>query len=695
MKVQPHLGREIEIEELPEQVAYATYHPSDIRNLSKPAVSIQRNKQIVLDVKKCLEETLEKPVEASMVNHELVVGFDTEFMPETGEVITVSLSDCDTYSIDDKEDIDGGLRRVPTRMQMPAILAAHFAHVDIDSLCTLDSTTPAWLKGENLRCTFILAHMQNENLPQKYHYGVEDVLCRLYRAPNWKDETEVVNPADPTSWGLEKRKRRCGYDAWAALKIYQHPLIQQVVKDSPFVVHWQHRMMMTYHRMKYTGMIIDKRVFEEMRQEMVPQEEALRKSLEAEILDRYYIPEFQLSNNNALRELIYKHMKMPQIKKSQSGLWSVDADALEDMKSEPLIGKILEWRHMSKILTQWYGVNARPSSIPLQERVTWSGDLGHIPVNLGVGQTATLRRQSNSPNVQNWTKKVRKAVTSRFGKEGRLIWSDYEKLEVFLLADEIKCEKLKDYFMNKGGYLGIGSQLMGMNITKESDHYRATKATVLAANYYAKPMTIANQLFYKAGVRYSQDFAEVKWKSEHYRKSKQLLERYYMMFPKIPAWFEEVRRELLKNQGVTNRFGHIRHLPCPNGDNTPGFNRLLTQAINFKIQSVAGLVTGIAAVAIEDYIVDKYLNDEWQTYHKHLMDVYYAKDISQYKKVPYLYNEVHDELDIDCPLEYIDEMKQSIEILMTSYVKKVLQQQDSTFDAHLAVEMSVGEHWYV
>lgn len=718
-KVAQHLGRVIDISELPEVIAYATYHPEEQREMKKAMQAIQKGMRLSLDIKKTQWEELKKP-ERSYDLSSTIYGFDTEF--DDDGVWTLSFADKKSYTIVDKEDgshtvdklVSGWTHSVGNSTQ----IIAHYAQVDLDSLVRLGIAEERWLKGEDIYDTFVLANLQNENLVRKGNYGIEDVLCRLYRSPDWKQETSVLDPSKPGSWGYDKRVKRCGYDAWGAFKIYSHPSIQNVITRSPFVVKWLHRMIPTYHRMKYTGVAVNRTKFDMLHDQSAATEAQVGPPLERFIKQEYNWPEFSLTNNNHLSSLLYDDDKMnfPIMKRTKTGQPSTDADALDDFAgTSELIADLLVWRSANKLMSTWYGKSKKTNSksIPLYERVYWNSEGGgYLPVNLGVGQTTTGRRQSNAPNMQNWAKPTRQIVTSRFGEKGKLIWADFEKLEVFLLADELKSTKMLEYFLERGGYLGISRDLMGVNITKyievngekvEHPNYRATKATALAANYYAKPFTIANQLYYKTGVRFSDDYGSVpfkeKFKTEHYLRSERILQTYYHMFPELPDWFERVKQELLTTQQVVNRFGQVRHLPCPMGERTPGFNHLLNQAINYKIQSVAGMVTGIAAVLMEGYVVNDYW-DSYQSFHEHLYTqhkflVAGNYDRSEWKHSPYLCNEVHDELMVDSPIEEVSRMTEIMNHVMTVSTKGVLKQGDPTFDAHLAVEMEQGQFWHV
>lgn len=692
LTIPPHLGREIDIPELPEQVAYATFHPKEQREGKYPFMdAIQKGLRLKADIQKLNSVELEKPHEGTVDYGTEVVGLDTEF--DDDKVWTIAASTHQEYCVADIEEgntLSGAIVELKT-------IAAHYCQAEIDSFVRMGECREEWLQGKDILDTFVLANMQNENLQRKYYYGVEDVLTRLYRAPNWKHETEVDDPAKPGTWGLERRKKRCGYDAWATYQIIKHPSIQAILTSAAWVTEWVHRMIPTYHRMKYVGVMVDRQVFDRLHDEYQSVELTLGVRLSEHIRKKYEWPEFELTNNNHLSSLLYEEDKLdlPVLKRTKSGAPSTDAEALDNYIGDPFIVDLLTWRKANKLMSTWYGKESKANSIPLYERIQWQDDgYGFLPVNLGVGQTSTLRRQSNAPNMQNWGKETRQIITSRFKDNGSLVWSDYEKLEIFVLADEIRSTKLLDYFINRGGYLGLASDLMGVTVTSKDANYRATKSVVLGANYNSSPFVVANTLYYKAGVRFSDDFPDKRFKSEHYERSRELLDNYFHMFPEIQVFFQKTKQELLQKGGVHNRFGQFRHLPCPYGENTPGFKHLWNTAINFKIQSVAGFITGIAAVLLEEQFL---LNSKmsYLQYHDYLMCLNKKSNwIEFWLEIPYVCNEVHDELLVDTPTLQLDETRDIMKQVMTKDVLTILKKGDPTFNVHLDIEMEHGRYWH-
>jgi len=188
MRVTHQLGREITIPEIPEQIAFATYHPQDTRDWRKAMRSIQNNFQIVRDVRKTQEKVLKKPVETVTVGLG-VVGFDSEFDDDV--VWTTARANTNSYVV---ADVEEEYEPLGQSILPENTLVAHYIQVDLDTLVRINAATEDWLQGKRIYDTFVLSHIQNENLPMQYHYGVEDCLTRFYRAPNWKAETAVLDP---------------------------------------------------------------------------------------------------------------------------------------------------------------------------------------------------------------------------------------------------------------------------------------------------------------------------------------------------------------------------------------------------------------------------------------------------------------------------------------------------------------------
>jgi DNA polymerase I-like protein with 3'-5' exonuclease and polymerase domains len=142
------------------------------------------------------------------------------------------------------------------------------------------------------------------------------------------------------------------------------------------------------------------------------------------------------------------------------------------------------------------------------------------------------------------------------------------------------------------------------------------------------------------------------------------------------------KQYLLDHGYVVSKIGQVRHLPH-DGPDTPGFGRLVNQAINFPIQSLAAAVTGSALLDCEAAFCAEY-DISLVEYHDRLM----RKD---WPLMPLITNEVHDNLVFDMPDRRRDFAVRLIKECMES--AKTLKGLLPGFSAPLKVDTKLGPHW--
>lgn len=283
--------------------------------------------------------------------------------------------------------------------------------------------------------------------------------------------------------------------------------------------------------------------------------------------------------------------------------------------------------------------------------------------------------------MQNWPPDMRKMIVSRY-PDGSILEFDYKSLEVFLLAFEAGDDKLYDYFANKGGYIAVAKEMWGTEVVKGSQEYRATKSIILGTNYNMQTKLMAENLWYM-DVRFSDNY------EQHTTKVDILRNRYLDMFPGIRPFMEKQKQYLIRHQCAVTRTGRRRHLLLPQGRQTPGFGRLVNQAINFPIQGLAADVTGSALLDSEGLICAEsgltlldyhklVLNKDWNTKH-----------------VPLIVNEVHDSLVFDLPWSPEDSRTRSLTIKLKGVIEavKTLRELCPSFTLTLKAETKLGRTW--
>jgi DNA polymerase I-like protein with 3'-5' exonuclease and polymerase domains len=175
--------------------------------------------------------------------------------------------------------------------------------------------------------------------------------------------------------------------------------------------------------------------------------------------------------------------------------------------------------------------------------------------------------------------------------------------------------------------------------------------------------------------------------SEDYKKHVQITGEYRTQivraFKGLQRYWEKQKLLLERDGQIVAPDGYIRHLPH-HGKGTPGYWKLINQAINFPVQHLASMVTGCAMIDCEQVLLAEYgwSYVEWQTQLR--------CNLGNPNRVPTLINEVHDELTWDIPVgsdEYIDI------ILETMARPPTLSKLIPDFDIKLKIEPSIADRW--
>ncbi|MDE1839850.1 MAG: hypothetical protein KGH87_08025, partial [Thaumarchaeota archaeon] len=128
----------------------------------------------------------------------------------------------------------------------------------------------------------------------------------------------------------------------------------------------------------------------------------------------------------------------------------------------------------------------------------------------------------------------------------------------------------------------------------------------------------------------------------------------------------------------------VRHMPVPQGEDTPGFGHFLNSAYNIPIQSLASDVTGSAIIDVEEALCNEYGISAVEM-HKGLLS-------HEWPEMPLLINEVHDELVFDVPPMVNQE--QSTELIL-EMMKSVptLRRVCPAFTLELGIEHLIAPTW--
>ena len=410
-----------------------------------------------------------------------------------------------------------------------------------------------------------------------------------------------------------------------------------------------HQIAMSLHRMGLAGAAVNKKTYSDLSKQWAREAAQLNDKLTKQAL-MAGMTQFSATNDDHVREMIYQRMGYPVLVKTKKDKSSaIDKPTLKRLMNEHKESQFIEdfiaFNSVDKLLSTWIGKedrkkNARKSVGELIEPIPGNSKLGlmhcwAIPLKARTGRRASGGVEEDDPegrNMQNWPSPAKKMIVSRW-KGGKIAVGDFSKLEMVIMGWRAEDEKLLDYFLNGAGYIGIAKEFWGQEVAADSQMYKVTKCIVLGLNYNMKAWHLAMDLWYKVGFKFSEDW------DEHFKQTSKARKRYLRMFPGLAGYIRDRLWEVREDQRVVSPSGRVRHLPH-HGPDSEGYWHVENSAVNQPIQSTASDITGSALVDYEEALLHehKLTYAEW---HLALLERPWDPPCSP------VFNEVHDELDID------------------------------------------------
>jgi DNA polymerase I-like protein with 3'-5' exonuclease and polymerase domains len=649
-------GTLLSFEEHPRIPVYATFAVADCLGASTHYRAL-----LLQDFTRLSWPVVEWPQQGTVSGD--VVGLDSEYTP----------SDVLCFGIADKMQATQ-IACVDTNTLVPAkTIVGQNIFVDLDAAMRCGwELKDEWLRGVNLLDSYLLARMTDENRG-KGAYNVETLLQSAYNVKGWKHKTDAISESDPTQWGPDLMHERVRLDAWASVLVadYFHAVARGPVQLT-------HRIASVLHRIRLAGVALDLQrldaVSGELQSARTRSRDLLCKAAFAEGMT-----EFEPTNDGHLRELLFKKLLLPVIEKTENGAPSVAKTTLTAYRDIPVVQLLSEFNEADKTLQTLTG---EKGILPNVTGTYSAGETSyyHVPVNINPLTTRTARRSSSSPNMQNWKPEMQRLVRSRF-PGGKILNLDYSSLEPCILGWVAQDDKYLHYFQSGKGYVGVAKEIFGQVIEKGTPHYKAIKGVVLGSNYGSGPKKVASQLWNATpSVRLSEDY------EKHVEEVASLRTKYLRAFPGIQRYMYARREELLRNGCVRSLTGRVRHMPVPQGQETPGFGHFLNAAYNFPIQSLASEVTGSAMIDCEAALLTEF-GLSYRAYHHALLR-------REWPQMPILVNEVHDELVFDIPALSPEQERRCVELIVERMCKvPTLRTVCPKFTLELKVSHVLAETW--
>ncbi len=392
--------------------------------------------------------------------------------------------------------------------------------------------------------------------------------------------------------------------------------------------------------MEINGIKVDKNYLEELSNKF----ENKIKKIEKEIYSLAK-KEFNIGSTKQLGEIIYNKLKIANLKKTKKGSLATSATILENLafKGHKFPSLVLDWRQLSKLKNTYTDA--------LQDHINLNTNRVHSSFLLAA--TNTGRLASSDPNLQNIPiktedgREIRKAFIPE--KDNILISSDYNQIEMRILADMANVKELKKAFTNKEDIHSLtASQVFNVDIKKVNENLRRKAKTINFGIIYgitqyglAKQISVSNE------------------------EASEFINSYFKKFPEIRDYMQSTVKFCRKNGYVNNIFGRRIHL---RGINDKNFNVRSFQeraAINAPIQSSAADIIRIAMIKIKELIDSKKFYD--------------AKILLQ----------IHDELVFEC--------SKTNQVAVKKIVKKTMESISSSeyhmFSIPLDVNVNSGNNW--
>ena len=276
---------------------------------------------------------------------------------------------------------------------------------------------------------------------------------------------------------------------------------------------------------------------------------------------------FNIGSPKQLGEILFGKMQLPGGRKTATGAWSTDSDALEDLAGQgvELARRVLDWRQLAKLRSTY--TEALPNFInPRTHRVHTS---------YAMASTSTGRLSSTDPNLQNIpvrTEEGRRIRTAFIAKLGhRLVSADYSQIELRVLAHVADIPQLKKAFADGLDIHAMtASEMFNVPIAgMDPSVRRRAKAINFGIIYGISAFGLANQL------------------SISREEAGEYIRTYFKRFPGIKDYMETTKA-FARNKGfVETVFGRRMHFPRITSSNPSERAFLERASINAPIQGSA------------------------------------------------------------------------------------------------------------
>ena len=287
---------------------------------------------------------------------------------------------------------------------------------------------------------------------------------------------------------------------------------------------------------------------------------------------------FNIASPKQVAHILFEKLeiKPPRKGKTKTG-FSTNIQVLEQLaKDYPIVEKIMEYRHISKLLGTY--LEALPELIdPYDERI-------HTSYNQTI--TATGRLSSSNPNLQNIPirtalgNKIREAFVPK-DKDSVILSADYSQIELRLLAHFSKDKNLKKAFI------------------EDVDVHTRTAASVFGV----EENDVTKEMRYKAkAVNFGIIYGQTRWGLASALKisndeAAKFIDKYFKTYPNVKKYMEKTIADAYDKGYVETLYGRKRYLANELHSSTRQIKEFAERAaINAPLQGTAADLIKIAMI---------------------------------------------------------------------------------------------------
>jgi DNA polymerase-1 len=328
-------------------------------------------------------------------------------------------------------------------------------------------------------------------------------------------------------------------------------------------------------RMEQAGITVDRAVLARLSAEFAQTAAAI----EAEVYELAG-ERFNIGSPKQLGDSLFGRMGLAGGRKTATGAWSTDSDALEDLAAQgvQLARRVLDWRQLAKLRSTY--TDALQSYI--------NPETGRVHTSYAMASTSTGRLSSTDPNLQNIPvrseegRRIRTAFVAAPGH--KLISADYSQIELRVLAHVADIPQLRRAFAEGLDIHAMtASEMFGVPVEgMDPAVRRRAKAINFGIIYGISAFGLANQL------------------SISREEAGDYIRTYFARFPGIKDYMDQTRKAARENGHVETIFGRRLHFPRINSSNPSERAFLERAAINAPIQGSAADIIRRAMIRMED-----------------------------------------------------------------------------------------------